>query len=105
MTRRLRINVSILFAALAALVVFFLARQQFREARFYAVDSYVRSVCSAVDSFSEKHGHLPQSLDEIDKSILDYDVHIRLQQLDYEVTDAGYRVSYLLSDGREVSCP
>jgi hypothetical protein len=100
MIRRVRIGVSVIVGVL--IVVVFL---QYREARYYAVHSYVLSVCSAVEKFHEEHGEYPPSLDQIDKSMLDYDLGIPLQDLDYEVSESSYQLSYRVRDGREISCP
>ena len=83
----------------------FWALNMFAEARHAAIHSYVASVCKAVDDFFEEHGRYPDSLGEIDTSKLDYDVQIPVTDLDYQLVDSRFRVSYRPSHGEIISCP
>jgi hypothetical protein len=99
--RLFRVVTILLFVAVIAF-----ALNTYREARWYAIHSYVASVCSAVENFQRHNGHFPRSLDEIDKSLLDHgNLDIPLEDLEYEITDIGYRVSYQPNFAEEVSCP
>jgi hypothetical protein len=103
--KRHRILLPVIAIGLVVIVAIWFALNQYLDARWYAIHSYVASVCQAVDQFQKANGHFPQSLSEIDKSMLDYDLNIPLQELDYELTETGYRVSYQPTFGRVVSCP
>jgi hypothetical protein len=104
-TRKRHHIVPLVVIGLILVVVVWFALEEYRDARWYAIHSYVASVCQAVDRFQKENGHFPQSLSQIDKSTLDYDLHIPLQELDYQLTETGYRVSYQPKIGRVVSCP
>jgi hypothetical protein len=91
--------------AVAAIFIFLVAQSRFRVARKHAVHSYVESVCNAVQNYYQEHDRYPQSLIDIDTSMLDYDLEIPLQDLDYEVFESSFRVSYRLSDGQVIECP
>jgi hypothetical protein len=103
--KRHRFLLPLVAIGLVVIVAIWFALIQYLDARWYAIHSYVASVCQAVDRFQKENGHFPQSLSQIDKSTLDYDLHIPLQDLDYELTETGYRVSYEPKIGRVVSCP
>lgn len=90
---------------IAALIIVPLVFSQFQSARQAAIYSYVASVCKAVESFHQQHGRYPQSLSEIDESNFDHEMGIPLQDLDYQVSDTGFQISYRLSDGHVVECP
>lgn len=103
--RRNRVLLSIAVIGIATLFAISVALSQFRVARKYAVHSYVASVCNAVQVYYQEHGRYPQSLTEIDTSMLDYDLGIPLQNLDYDLIENGYRVSYKMSSGQVIACP
>jgi hypothetical protein len=105
MRDRHQIRVLIAIGVVALVVLAFCALSEFRDVRWYALHSYVLSVCNAVEHYHKDNGHYPQSLDQIDNSMLDYDLRIPLKDLNYEVTGTGYRVSYQPWYGRIVSCP
>jgi hypothetical protein len=71
---------------------------QFRQAHASCIHSYVASVQKAVDDFHARHHHYPGTLDEIDKTRLDYDCGLELSDLDYEISSADAIVSYKVSE-------
>ncbi|WP_146585767.1 hypothetical protein [Posidoniimonas polymericola] len=74
-------------------------------ARAAALRSYVLSVCKVVEDYQQEHGEYPPTLAAINRSNLDVDFGISLEELDYQATDDGYRVAYRRPNGEEIAGP
>lgn len=96
---------AVVVAVVGAAVLGPLLWRQVQAARYHAIRAYVLSVCSAVEDYHQQHGQYPPSLAEIDRTRLDYDMGIPLEELDYRPADDGYQVAYRRSGRADIVEP